>query len=340
MAGNKHKIKLGIIGSGLAVRWLHWPALKQMPDKYEIVMACDTNQQTAQETIKLLGGNIAYTADYHELLASDQVEAVLLSLPIELAAPIMLDTVRAGKHALGEKPLAGNWQEAVELVEALKSAKTVVEIAENYRYRSDVRQARQWIEEGKLGQVFLIEIQGAWWTDPNEGFAATSWRQRQAIKYRGGVFGDAVVHQAAALRELGGDVAQVQAYFKDLHPVMAPPDTGTLNLQFKSGAIGNLSFTGVARGSNESSCRATVYGDKGTLYLDSGKVTLQRPDQKPEVFEDKHFDSGYYNEFLNFWEAVVNGAPVISTPEQAMRDWEIIMKALDSAETGQPVRFD
>ena len=73
--------------------------------------------------------------------------------------------------------------------------------------------------------------------------------------------------------------------------------------------------------------------------MDGGKVVLKRPGQPDQTVEIKHSGNGYYNEFANFWEAVVNGAPIVSTPREALHDWEIIMKALDSAESGQTVKF-
>jgi predicted dehydrogenase len=342
--GATRRLRLGIIGCGLAVKYLHWPALKQLQDKFQVVLVCDTDPQAAQALVELIGqGEIAYTADYKTVLASDQVEAVLSSLPIELSATVMMDSIRAGKHIIGEKPLAGDWAEALELVKVTQANRTVVvEVAENFHYRPDFMQARQWIKEGRLGNVFLIETRGHIWTDPTVSFAQTHWRQRDHVKYRGGVFADAVVHHAAGLRELGGEIVQVQAFVKSTHAIMAPVDTVVVNVLFKSGALGSIIYTGSARINELEFFSATVFGDKATLLLeDSGRLRFQQmglPDQviEPNPAIDKN---GYYQEFVNFWEAIVEGAPVVGTPEQALLDWEIIMKALDSAESGQVIPF-
>src|SRR5690349_3259039 len=88
-------IKLGVIGAGLAVRQLHWPALKQLKDKFTVVALADVDTDRARETARLVGGGDRIFADYHELLALDDVEAVLLALPIHLTTPIALDAARA-----------------------------------------------------------------------------------------------------------------------------------------------------------------------------------------------------------------------------------------------------
>src|SRR4051794_26667236 len=90
-------IRLGIIGSGLAVRHLHWPALQRLREQFTVVQCADVAEKTLQETAALVGcGNT--TLDYHAVLANPDVEAVLLSLPIHLTAQLIEESARAGKH--------------------------------------------------------------------------------------------------------------------------------------------------------------------------------------------------------------------------------------------------
>nr|MBC8400837.1 Gfo/Idh/MocA family oxidoreductase [Candidatus Neomarinimicrobiota bacterium] len=76
-------IKLGIIGTGLAARKLHWPALKKLLAKFEIATVCNHTDQKAREFARLVGG-VPYVLDYHDLLDNSQIEAVDIVLPIEL----------------------------------------------------------------------------------------------------------------------------------------------------------------------------------------------------------------------------------------------------------------
>src|SRR6476661_5788526 len=131
-------VRLGLIGSGLAVEKLHWPALMNLPGKVRVVVACDIDAAKAQKVAKMAGQDLEspdcrWTTDYHEVLASDEVEAVLLSLPIHLTAQLILEAARSGKHVLSEKPLAANLPHAMELAGTLRGfSNVVVEIAENY----------------------------------------------------------------------------------------------------------------------------------------------------------------------------------------------------------------
>ena len=344
MAGAKEKraepIRFGIIGSGLAVKRLHWPALKRLTDKFRVVVCCDVAPEAAQEVAHMAeqdlnSPGVRSTTDYREVLASDDVEAVLLSLPIHLTGQFILDAARAGKHVISEKPLAGNLEQAQELVETLRNFNNVkVEIAENYHYRRDYARAKEWIDAGRIGQPFLIQMVSRFWTSTASGFASTPWRQDN--QYRGGIFADAGVHQAAALREVGGEIEQLQAFSKSVHPIMGGIDTVVLNMRFRSGVLGNLVFAGAAKDQNDGLHLFDILGTTGSIQITEGKVVLTEGNGKEakvvEEFVDPEHDGGYFMEFENFYSAVRENAPVVSTVEQALKDWEIIMRALDSAE--------
>src|SRR5919107_136956 len=98
----ERQVSLGIIGTGLAVKLLHWPALERLATRFKIVSVCDINPRLAQE-VACKAGLKRWTEDYRELLADQRVEAVLISLPIHLTAEVTLAAAQAGKHVLAEK---------------------------------------------------------------------------------------------------------------------------------------------------------------------------------------------------------------------------------------------
>jgi predicted dehydrogenase len=334
-------VRLGIIGSGLAIEKLHWPAMQKLPGKFQIVVACDIEEKKAQKVAHMAGEDLAspgcrWTTNYREVLASEDVEAVLLSLPIHLNAQLILEAARAGKHVLSEKPLSSNLPQAVELVNTLKGfSNLVIEIAENYHYRTDYAKAKEWLAAGRIGSPFLVQMVTRFYSDTSHGFSATPWRWD--VQYRGGIIADAGVHYAAGMRELGGEVEQLQAFTRSVHPVMRGVDTMVLNMRYRSGALGNLVFAGAAKSLENSPVEIGVYGTEGSIQLTNGKLALTEGFNKNakviDEFVVEDFDGGYKAEFDNFYEAIRNGTPVVVTPEEALRDWTIIMRALDSAES-------
>ncbi len=345
-AGTDRPIKLGIIGSGLAVKYLHAPAMKKLPGKFEVIVSCARSEESAKAGVQLAkeelnSPNCSWTTDYKEVLNNPDVEAVLLSLPIQLNAQFMIEAAQAGKHIIAEKPLAANLAEAEKLMNTLSQYdKLVIEVAENFHYRDDFVKAKEWLAAGRIGKPFMIEIQSRFWVDTSRSFAATPWRYFK--EYKGGLVADGGVHYGAAIRELGGEVAQLHAFTKGIHPDMnGVEDTLLLNMRFQNGVIGNLLYTGAAQTRESTPLHGLIYGSEGTLELSNGKVVLTKgPHPKSEVidqFEAQDFDNGYKGEFLNFYEAIRNGSKVVSTVEEAYKDFALIMHALDSAESGNTV---
>ncbi|HET6312618.1 MAG TPA: Gfo/Idh/MocA family oxidoreductase, partial [Chloroflexia bacterium] len=66
-------VRLGIIGAGLAIKLLHWSPLSRMPERFSVVAVADIDANAAQEVAGLASG-CRSTTDYHELLASEDVE--------------------------------------------------------------------------------------------------------------------------------------------------------------------------------------------------------------------------------------------------------------------------
>jgi predicted dehydrogenase len=337
-------IKLGIIGAGLAVKWLHLPPMRELPGKFKVVAVCDIVPEATAEISKLsqeLNGDnlpIAQFSNYRDLLALAEVEAVLISLPIHLNAEVMLEAALAGKHVLCEKPLAANLAQAKQITTTLndiaKSRGLVVEIAENYHYRDELYQAYKWaFQENRIGEVALITAEIVYWIDVSQGFASTPWRMDN--QYRGGIVSDGGVHYAAFMRRLGGEVEQLQAFAKQSHPKMTSVDSVTINFRFRNGTIGNLIYSGATSVPARSKKEATLFGTDGVIEVGRNYATLFTRDENGDVTEKENFKpekNGYYGEFLNFYEAIREGKPVIANLVECLKDFEIIMLALDSAE--------
>jgi len=105
----KKKIRFGLIGCGLmgrefAIASARWPALLDLNVRPEIIGICDLNESLFNwysdnfDSIKVI------TPKYQELLANDEIDFIYCAVPHNLHEKFYIDTIRAGKHLLGEKP--------------------------------------------------------------------------------------------------------------------------------------------------------------------------------------------------------------------------------------------
>lgn len=324
-------ITLGIIGAGLAVKKLHWPALERLRDRFNVVAVADIDRARAEATAQMVGAQHSFT-NYHDLLALGDLDAVLLALPIHLTAPVALEAARAGKHLLIEKPIGANLVQAKELMDQLACLPITALVAENFRYRADLRAARNLIDEGRLGDLILVRfhsIAKVDTTNPDE-FSSTPWRHD--IQFRGGMMLDGGVHHAAALRDLAGDVEWVQAFTKYGGSAYGGPTTMSMNVRFRNGALGSYVYSVVSHSAEPPFLHLALYGTEATLEITDRGLNIVQQGRPVETIDVDVSDGGYYGEFLNFYEAVRKGKPIVATVEQSYKDMELIMRALDSAE--------
>ena len=328
-------IRLGIIGTGLALERLHWPALRDLPERYTIAAFADTARGPAERFAAYSGASLAeYVADYRELLRRDDVEAVLVLVPIPLNLPITRDCLEAGKHVICEKPAGGDLAEGREfLALAGRFPDRALLVAENWFYRDDLRLARQLLDGGAIGRPHLASWRMASQLVPREGqFSITPWRVSPG--YRGGAHLDGGIHHIAALRLLCGDVARVHGEVQDANATTGGPSDLTLTLRFASGAIGGYTATypdiAIPAETNE----LRLYGTEAVMTLADQRVRIHRGDAVEEFHLDGG-DGGYYNELCNFSDAVRHGAPLIGTVAQTYSNMQVVLGGLDAAESGR-----
>jgi len=328
-------IRLGVIGCGLAAKNLHWPTLRQMPDRFQIVAVCNRTPEKAREFAKITGVKKIET-DYRRLLEDSGSDAVLVALPIEQNAAVVRDCLVAGKHVLCEKPLAHTLAEARQLRDFSKQVSPILLVGENYYYREDFNDVKTLIAEGRLGEVFLVSYEMTGEVDHTKSYGATPWRQVPV--YRGGFVTDAGVHHVAALRLLGGEIRAVQAFTKNIHPVIHAEDNIVATLEFANGAIGQYSATYTAK-TPQHLTRVRIFGTVGSVEITHGEMLCFNPTGAltPEVRRYPNFDNGFRNEWLAFYAAVREGKTFQSTAEHCYTDQKIIWAMLDSADRREVV---
>ena len=124
-------LRVGLIGTGMIAQVMHLPHLKELPERFDVVAACDLSAATVRAVAEKFGIPRTFT-DYRDMLALADLDAVLV-LTTNHARPA-IDAALAGKHILVEKPMCNNLQEADELMDAVRSTGVVGMVAYHKRY--------------------------------------------------------------------------------------------------------------------------------------------------------------------------------------------------------------
>lgn len=312
MERNMKPLRLGIIGTGVAARMLHWPALKALSDRYRIVAVANRTRSKGEAFADMIGLDRSNVySDYRDLLARDDVDVVDMTLPPELNAQVAAAGAEAGVDIICEKPVAATLEDAHAVAALPVTHGVKVLIAENFRYENAVRHARRLIDSGTVGPPFMISYQ---WMQPvphDDEIAARPWRQNPV--YAGGFLTDHGVHMIDVVRYLMGDVAAVHAFGSDRREFLTGFDNAVYNLEFQSGAIGSIQWSFTV--SSKLAWQVQLWSDDATMTVRQDRIILTRNTRPTETLEVGG-PSSFVNEFEDFFEAIVND----KTPEMTLRD--------------------
>jgi predicted dehydrogenase len=235
----------------------------------------DVNHKAARDMAKALGA--PFCASYEELLASSEVEAVLLSTPHHLHSPMTIQAARAGKHVLVEKPIANNLREAEQMIAACRSARVRLAVNYSFRYLSKLRRARELIAAGALGEIAGIQIVNHQYKDQGYWSGARSnspdnWRASRE-KCGGGFLIMNVCHVIDYLYFLTGlKAVRISSEYATLGSPAEVEDIISVSCKWSNGAIGSISASSIMRGADNAEER--IWGTNGTLIIHGEGLSL------------------------------------------------------------------
>ncbi len=156
------QIVLGVIGTG--GRGLAVMTAFQMDPAVRVGAVCDVyepNLETGRAAAARMPGNQPKPRrNYRELLDDKDIQAVLIATPEHWHHRMVLDALAAGKDVYVEKPLCQTPEQGIELVEAEKRSKNVVQVGMQRRSYDLFLEARKVVAGGMLGSVRMVR---SWW---------------------------------------------------------------------------------------------------------------------------------------------------------------------------------
>ncbi|MEE9430204.1 MAG: Gfo/Idh/MocA family oxidoreductase [Melioribacteraceae bacterium] len=192
-------IRFGIIGCGLmgrefAVASSRWSALLDLDVKPEIVGICDLNETLFEwytnnyDSIKIV------TTDYHELLASDDIDIIYCAVPHNLHEKFYIDIIKAGKHLFGEKPFGINQVANNRILEVVDNNPDVfVRCSSEFPFYPGAHQVQKFIADNPWGRI--IHVNASFLHSSDINFDKTiNWKRMININGEYGCMGDLGMH--------------------------------------------------------------------------------------------------------------------------------------------------
>jgi predicted dehydrogenase len=323
------QMNVALIGAGIFARDAHLPAWAKLRDRAHIAAVWSRTRANAEALAATLPGPVQVADDLAALLANPEIDAVDIVLPIDAQAAIIEQALAAGKHVVSEKPIAATSAQAQDLIALWERTDRVWMVAENWRYERAFQHAAALVHDGAIGAPVTVSWGLHLPVDPANKYYHTAWRR--SGQFQGGFLLDGGVHHVAAMRAILGDVAAVRAEVRQFSPELPPADTISATLHFVGGAIGSYLVSYAVRSAWEEPLH--IVGTDGSLRvtvagLDVAQIggQLVRHEAPPRDGVDVELEA--------FVAAVLDGAPHLDTPSEALRDLAVIEAMLKSAQSG------
>jgi predicted dehydrogenase len=221
------------------------------------------------------------------LIESVPGTVLCICTPNGLHAAHAVTAIQNGLEVVVEKPMALSVVECDQMIAASEQTGRRIFAVKQNRYNPPVQAVKQALDAGRLGSVFLIQVNGFW--NRNDAYYSQSgWRGTQALD--GGCLFTQFSHFVDILYYLNGSVLAAQGRVKNaLHQHNTEfEDSGVFSLQAANGALISFCFTtGAFRKNMEGSI--TVFGERGTVkiggqYLNT--IEYQQLDGDPLIVSD------------------------------------------------------
>ncbi len=320
------QLNIGVIGLG-EIGTVHCDALLQIPQA-KLLAVADIDEAKAKQIAQQTGAQ-AYQ-DYKDLLAREDIDAVIISTPDHLHKEPCIHAANAGKHILVEKPLAMTLEDCQAINEAVAKADVKLMVGFTLRFFPQYQHAKTSLESGELGNVISL-------------FARRTnlITQAQRLKGRTGVLFFLGIHDFDVLRWMVGAEA------KEIYCMSAKHDKSQYTVEdetfttirFENGVIAcaHIGWCIPEGHPTGFDFKLDVTGTKGLLNLDmvrqgvekhvSGQTTFP-PMASPLIAEDR-----------SFVDAILNNQKVSVTGEDGLKAVQITLAALESIKTGKVVNL-
>ncbi len=284
----------------------------------------------ARDYASRFGGRDAF-GSYAEAVSDSRVEAVYVCTPHHLHREHASLAFRAGKRVLVEKPIAGTLADAEAMIREADASGVTFMVAENFRFLPPVQEAKRLIDQGRLGQVRLIQLHEQF------PFAPGGWRSRAELN-GGGVLIDGGIHKLSAVAYLVAP--PIEVYAREVptsQPGLEAEDGVAVITRDAGGAVGLINHSWSVVPPQPHSW-AQISGTEATLYFEPGQPWLKIADARSEITLDlADYGNGLVPMVREFRSSIREGRRPAMTGEGGMADLALVLAAYQSMQTGLPV---
>ena len=331
------KLRAAVIGCGAIAHHCHIPGY--LADKAcEVVALSDPSKENLQHAMNQFGIGQGYT-DTARMLKEEKPDLVSVCSPNRFHAEQAILALEAGCHVLCEKPLCLSRTEANRLQKAHHKAKTLFMVAFSHRFFKGNIKARQALERGDIGKLFMLRIRFAHQGPDNDWMMSKSFFTPSLAG--GGALFDMGIHAIDLSMYFFGKIKKLSAMMGTLVKKIPMEDNAILQFTFESG---NLGYAEVGWTTKQGFSGIELYGSEGCIVIDyngeayrlsgstaaSGKRTVRKT-----VIEKIPLTGGWPAQMEHFIRCVRRGEQPEMDLEAGIESMKVALAAYESCKKGK-----
>ena len=336
---------VAIVGLGL-IAHTHAAAYQRLDAMVDLVSVCDIDHEKAEGFARELGARACF--ELREVIADPAVDVIDLILPHHLHHQAAVSVLKAGKHLIIEKPVAGTVREAMDICRQAEASGVHFMIAENTRYVAAYVAVERALRAGDIGDV--IHARTTLRSNEKSHLSQPGyWRTEYALG--GGLILDTGAHSFYLLKWLLGEFAEVTGFSAKLFPLPNEiEDTAEVYGRLTRGTHVSCTFTSVSEIPHSE--RLELYGTRGSIIVDQLADPVVRIFRGHQDFIGQtprvpyapdgwrpggwHYES-VISEVTDYVKSLVEGRPPLIDNNDAVYAIQVVEAAYRSIVEGGPV---
>lgn len=304
-------------------------AIKRIPGA-TLTAIYDTNSVRGQQASEQY--DVPFFANINTFLAQ-AIDVVLVCSENVLHKEMVIAAAKAKKHILCEKPIATTVEDAQEMIAVCEQNGVQLSIAYPVRYSAAIRDVKQAIEAGELGEIVAIR-------STNRGQNPGGWFIDEQLAGGGAVL-DHTVHMVDIMRwYLNSEATEVSAFANRYFTELQTDDAGIMTIVFENGVIAShdASWSRFPQFPTWGDVMIEIIGTKATRKVDvfNEKLNLYSKGEKSIT----HLYSGNDTDFdliVDFLQAIQQGRKPLISGYDGLKSLEIALAAYQSNAKKQAV---
>lgn len=228
----------------------------------------------------------------HLLPVGQRADFLVIATPNHTHFEIAAAALEAGFHVVCEKPMTIDVDQALQLARLVEQTGAVFVVAHGYSGYPLVRQAREMVAAGELGQIHAVRVSylqsGLWGLQPGQTPARGAWKADPAKAGPSGTLADLGTHAFHLLRFTTGlTPLELSATLANVHPARPLDDYGHVVLRCAGNELATISVSQVTHG-RLNDLTLEVDGSRASLVWrqeDPDRLTVRRYGQPVQVYE-------------------------------------------------------